>query len=132
MTRINISLEGGSELDRALRDLLKNAEHEIDEAIQATGQSLQRDIVERINAGSGTVSRPGEAPNTQSGKLAASVKYQKEGHAQASVSSDEPHAPAQEFGTGRIEPRPAWIPAAEQARDDLRNALIDAIKKATK
>lgn len=77
-------------------------------------------------------SAPGEAPASDTGALARSINYKREGAMSASVGSDLAYAAMLEFGTKNIEPRPAWIPALEDARPKYLRRLEKAISEAMK
>lgn len=59
-----------------------------------------------------TASAPGEAPAIDYGALINSIQLSF-GDMQAAVYSNMEYAPHLEFGTTKMAPRPAWIPAAE-------------------
>ncbi len=136
MSRVKI--EGLSDLNAALSRLSDEAQAGVDKAVQATGLEVRGDIVKRIQRGPATgqvygnhqASAPGEAPATDTGRLASSIDYKREGRMSASVGSDLAYAAMLEFGTTKVEPRPAWIPAVEAARDKYIDRLEAAIGKA--
>lgn len=136
MSRANI--DGLRDLDGALSRLSDEAQAAVDKAVQATGIEVRGDIVKRIQRGPATgriygnhqASAPGEAPASDTGRLASSIDYKREGRMSASVGSDLAYAAMLEFGTTKVEPRPAWIPAVEAARDKYIDRLEAAIEKA--
>ena len=77
-------------------------------------------------------SAPDEAPATDSGRLASSILYKREGQMSATVGSDVVYAAYLEFGAPRakIEPRPAWVPATEAMRPKFRQRLETALARA--
>lgn len=76
------------------------------------------------------VSAAGDAPNTDTGKLASSIGVQhKKGSGEAYVSTDDKKAPHLEFGTINMEPRPFLGPALEQKEDLLPDAISNAVKR---
>ena len=146
MTRVTMQLEGGDQLAAALRAYGAKAERHVGDAVNATGLELRGDIVKRIQQGpaSGvtyekynprrthTASAPGQAPATDTGRLASSVDFKREGPMSATVGSQVAYAAMLEFGTSRIDPRPAWVPATEAMRPKFRQRLEAALERAAK
>jgi len=146
MTRVTMQLEGGDQLAAALRAYGAKAEKHVGDAVNATGLELRGDIIKRIQKGpaSGvtyekynprrthTASAPGEAPATDTGRLASSVDFKREGPMSATVGSQVAYAAMLEFGTSRIAPRPAWVPATESMRPKFRQRLETALARAAK
>ena len=139
-------LEGGDQLAAALRAYGAAAEKHVGDAVNATGLELRGEIVKAYQRGpaSGvtyekynprrthTASAPGEAPATDTGRLASSVNYKREGPMSATVGSQVAYAAMLEFGTSRIAPRPAWVPATEAMRPKFRRRLETALERAAK
>ena len=92
---------------------------------QATGKS-----VKRSRQGGGTyphvAASPGQAPNTDTGKLVASIAVEKKAESTYFVGSGLSYAKYLEFGTSKMLARP-WLQPAIRAN---RNVLIDNIEKA--
>ena len=144
MTRVTLELQGGDQLAAALRAYGAKAEKHVGDAVNSTGLELRGDIVKRIQQGpaSGrvyekynprrthTASRAGEAPATDTGRLASSVNFKREGAMSATVGSDIVYAAMLEFSTSKIDPRPAWVPATEAMRPKFRQRLEAALAKA--
>ncbi|HEV8035859.1 HK97 gp10 family phage protein [Yoonia sp.] len=144
MSSATITLEGGDQLAAALRAYGAQAQKYVDDAVNATGLELRGDIVKRYQRGpaSGrtyekynprrthTASAPGEAPATDTGRLASSVNFKREGAMSATVGSEIVYAAMLEFGTARIAPRPAWVPAVEAIRPKYIKRLEAALRKA--
>ncbi len=76
-------------------------------------------------------SAPGEAPATDTGALATSVNYSMPNNTTVVIQSRLPYAAMLEFGTMKIEKRPAWIPASERAKPRLQ-ARIERLIAQTK
>lgn len=139
-----VQIEGLDRLPAAMRNLSKEAELRVDKAVQATGIEVRGDIVKRIQRGPATgiiyqktnptrthqASAPGEAPATDTGRLASNINYKREGKMSASVGSELAYAAMLEFGTTSIDPRPAWVPAVEAAIPKFRKRLEDAMREA--
>ena len=146
MTRVTMQLEGGDQLAAALRAYGAKAEKHVGDAVNATGLELRGDIVKAYQRGpaSGmtyekynprrthTASAPGQAPATDTGRLASSVDFKREGPMSAAVGSQVAYAAMLEFGTSRIAPRPAWVPATEAMRPKFRQRLETALARAAK
>jgi len=123
---LELKIEGMVELQAALRKASAEAQEAVGVAVIGTAMELRGDIVKRIQGGpaSGAVytrggvshqaSAPGEAPASDTGRLAGSITFDKTGPMSATVGSDLVYAAALEFGSGRIDPRPAWVPAIEK------------------
>gem|GEM_PF-657366 len=77
-------------------------------------------------------SAPGEAPATDTGNLASRIDFKREGAMSATVGSQVAYAAMLEFGTSRIDPRPAWVPATEAMRPKFRQRLERALARAAK
>jgi phage gpG-like protein len=146
MSRVTLDLQGGEQLAAALRAYGAKAEKHVGDAVNATGLELRGDIVKKYQRGpaSGrtyekynprrthTASAPGQAPATDTGRLASSVNFKREGPMSATVGSDVVYAAMLEFGTSRIDPRPAWVPATEAMRPKFRQRLETALARAAR
>lgn len=82
-----------------------------------------RDIIHRASA-------PGQAPATDTGTLVSSLYNEDRGYLTKAIGSRLPYAFYLEFGTLKIAPRPAWIPAVERAIPKMLKRVNIAIKKA--
>lgn len=139
MTRITIT--GAKELQAALANMSDEMAEEVGKGVNATGLEIRGDIVKRINRGPATgriyqkynprrthtASAPGQAPQTDTGRLASSITFRAEGPLTVSVGSALAYASYLEFGTASILPRPAWTPAAEEAAPKFRKRLERAL-----
>lgn len=146
MTRVTMKLEGLEGLQAALSQMTKEIEAEVGKAVDATGLELRGEVVKAYQRGpaSGrvyekyaprrthTASAPGEAPATDTGRLASSVNYKKDGAMSATVGSEIVYAAMLEFGTSRIAPRSAWVPAVEAMRPKFQRRIEAALARATK
>ena len=146
MTRVTLELQGGEQLAAALRAYGAAAEKHVGDAVNATGLELRGEIVKAYQRGPATgityekynprrthtASAPGEAPATDTGRLASSVNYKREGPMSATVGSNIVYAAMLEFGTSRIAPRPASVPATEAMRPKFRQRLETALARAAK
>jgi phage gpG-like protein len=75
-------------------------------------------------------SAPGEAPATDTGKLASSLYFQQASKMEATIGSRLAYAYYLEYGTTRIRPRPAWLPATELGQKKLNERVRRAIDNA--
>ena len=137
-----IKLEGEAQLMAALRKLGTDAEAEARKAVEATALEVRGDIVKRYQRGPKTgkqytrgnvthqASAPGEAPATDTGRLASATEYSMTGKLSAEVSNSVIYGPMLEFGTQSIEPRPAWRPAVQEAGPKFNKRLEAALRKA--
>ena len=159
MTRVTMRLEGGDQLQAALRNLSAEAQKHVGDAVNATGLELRGDIIRRIQSGPKTgriythhfftdgagnlrrgrprskphqASKAGEAPASDGGRLASGIDYKREGPMSATVGSQVVYAAMLEFGTSKIDPRPAWVPATEAMRPKFRQRLEAALARATR
>lgn len=141
-----VEIKGLPELQEAFRNLSKEGKRRVGLVVQATGIEIRGDIVKRIQRGPATgrvytksnparthqASAAGEAPATDTGRLASSIDYKREGQLSASVGSELAYAAMLEFGTAKIDPRPAWVPAVEKARPKYIERLEKAMREAAK
>ena len=141
-----MKLEGLEGLQAALGKMTKEIEAEVDKAVDATGLELRGEVVKAYQRGPATgityeksnpnrthtASAPGEAPATDTGRLASSVNYKKDGAMSATVGSEIVYAAMLEFGTSRIAPRPAWVPAVEAMRSKFERRIEAALARATR
>lgn len=74
----------------------------------------------------------GEAPATDTGFLVSSVYFKQTSKLSAEVGSRLAYAAALEWGTSRMDARPAWQPAVAAEMPDFERAVRDAMQKATK
>ena len=82
-----------------------------------------RDKIHRASA-------PGQAPATDTGALATSIYNEDRGQYSKAIGSRLDYAYYLEFGTFRIAPRPAWIPAVERTIPKMLKRVNVAIAKA--
>jgi hypothetical protein len=117
-------------------------EAEIAKAVTATALEVNTDIKKRIQRGpksgrtynrrgvSHQASAPGEAPATDTGTLASSITFKQVSKLTAEVETRLAYGSFLEFGTQNIAPRPAWVPAVEEARPKFAKRVADAIRRA--
>lgn len=143
---VTLKLEGTEALARALRKLDADARKEVKKAVDATGLSLRGTIVKKYQRGPATgeiyekynprrthqASAPGEAPATDTGRLANSVVTEDTGPLTIEVGTDVEYGPYLEFGTRTIAPRPNWVPSVQEETPKYIRRVEAAIKRATK
>lgn len=138
-------LTGTVELRAALRKFGVNADREIAQIVNGTAQNIRTHAIKSVQRGtkSGLVyektspkrthksSAPGEAPATDTGRLANSINAEIDGK-KAEIVADTEYAAWLEFGTQSIEPRPFMLPAMEKERPKWEarlNRIVDAAAK---
>ncbi len=141
MTRV-VTLDGGEELQRALRKLSADAQREVGKEVNAAGIAIRTDIQKAMHRSTPTgkvytkpsgikhrASAPNEPPAVDTGRLVNSITFRSTGPLSAEVFSDVEYGPMLEFGTMRIIQRPAWVPAVERIQPKFIARVIDAIRR---
>jgi len=77
-------------------------------------------------------SAAGEAPATDTGRLVSGTDFKSTGKLSAEVGNKVKYGPMLEFGTLKIEPRPAWLPAIEAAAPKYIKRLETALARIMK
>lgn len=85
--------------------------------------SRGRDKIHRASA-------PGQAPATDTGTLVSSIYNEDRGRYAKAIGSRLPYAFYLEFGTFKMDARPAWVPAVERAIPKMLKRVELAIAKA--
>lgn len=145
---VTLKLEGTEALNRALRNLSEDAQKEVKKAVDATGLSLRGEIVKKYQRGPATgeiyekfnprrthqASAPGEAPATDTGRLANSVVTSSDIQEPLTVevSTDVEYGPYLEFGTRTIAPRPNWVPSVQEETPKYIRRVEAAIRRAAR
>jgi phage gpG-like protein len=138
-------LTGTAELKRALAEFGINADKQLAAIVNGTAQNVRTHAIRSIQRGPKTgityekidpkrrhrASAPGEAPATDTGRLANSLKADIQG-VNATVFTNVDYAPFLEFGTRTIEPRPFLFPALEQERPAWNRRLNNIVDQAAK
>jgi hypothetical protein len=142
---VNVKVNGVAEVQAALRAFGKTVEDQVSKAIEATALEALTDVRKAIQGPPKTgriytkengikhqASAAGEAPATDNSALVTSTYITKVNSITWAIGSRLPYAFMLEFGTLKIEPRPAWMPAAERAapRGEKRIDRIIAQAKA--
>ena len=138
-------LTGTAELKRALAEFGINADKELAAIVRGTAQNVRTHAIKSVQRGPKTgevytkknprrthrASAPGEAPATDTGRLANSLKADIQG-IRATVFTNLEYAPFLEFGTRTIEPRPFLFPALEKERPAWNRRLNNIVYQAAK
>lgn len=142
----DVQIDGADDLIKALQRLGADGERAAAQVVQATAIEVRGDIVKRYQRGPKTgivyektnpnrthqASAPGEAPATDTGRLANATTYKMTGKLSAEVSNEAQYSEWLEFGTQHIKPRPAWVPAVEAARPKYRKRMETALARLTR
>lgn len=143
---VTLRIEGADALSRAIARLDREAQKEVKKAIDATGLSLRGSVVKKYQRGPATgqiyekysprrthqASAPGEAPATDTGRLANSVTVEDIGPLTIEVGTDVEYGPWLEFGTRTIEPRPNWVPSVQEEEPKYVKRIEAAIRRASR
>jgi HK97 gp10 family phage protein len=121
-------------------NFINKFESSINEAVEKAASDLEKELKKSILTGekSGELynvgnklhrsSAPGQAPASDSGALANSIKHKKIKNNEFDVTISSNYAIFLEFGTSRIQPRPFIRPGIEKIRKRLGSA-ITAIRR---
>lgn len=145
---VTMRLEGSERLERALRELNEEAQEEVSNAIVATGLSLRGEVIKKYQRGPATgevyekynprrthqASAPGEAPATDTGRLANSVVFDNlpQEPLAIEVRTDVQYGSWLEFGTRNIAPRPNWVPSIQEEEPKYKRRLEAALRRAAR
>lgn len=142
MNQISLKVDNLRAVQDALRLYGAKAERNISRVIDATALTINRDVKDSMDRDVKTgrlyrrrniehrASAPGQAPATDTGFLLSSIYYERNTPLSATVGSRLAYAYYLEFGTVRIAPRPAWLPATEKNREKFNRLLEEGIRKA--
>tara|TARA_R110000868_G_scaffold165678_2_gene399255 strand:+ start:92 stop:541 length:450 start_codon:yes stop_codon:yes gene_type:complete len=149
---VSVKVTGDKALARKLNKLGIKMGKAIDDGVFITAQGVRTDaiksiqnkspgkVVQRSRQGGGTyshvASNEGQAPNTDTGKLVASIALDKQSDANYLVGSNLQYAALLEFGTSKTGARPWLEPAMRKNINDLIKNINKAadltIQKASK
>lgn len=131
-------ITGIKELSAALKALGPEVTAKVRMLNLKTGLAVQMDAIKSIQRGPKTgrqytrrsvthqASAPGEAPATDTGRLAGSVKRVDDG-IEVAVGTSVEYGAFLEFGTSKIKPRPWLFPALEANRQKWERGVMDII-----
>jgi phage gpG-like protein len=140
---ITLSVENTRQVQDAIAAYGARAEQALADAINATGLELRGEIVRAYQRGPATgrvyekynprrthqASAAGEAPATDTGRLANGMVYDRDGAAVV-LSNSVSYAALLEYGTSRIDARQAWRPAVEAMRERFQARVDRAMRNA--
>jgi phage gpG-like protein len=141
---IRLTLDGTERLQAALRDMSDDLRGAVNKVVLNEGMRLRGEVVGAVESGpaSGRVyqkynprrahraSAPGQAPMTDTGRLASRIYFNQEtvgGNMVATVGSVLAYAAHLEYGTLRMAARPYFRPAIERRRPKFVRNLERAI-----
>jgi hypothetical protein len=128
---ITVQMTGLSQVRAALGAAFSRVERAVDVAVQDFASDIDAAVKTSIQRGPKTgrtyrrrgivhtASAPGQPPATDTGFLVNSIYVERDGVARMTVGSRLAYAAYLEFGTRKIAPRPAWVPAVEKARPEF-------------
>jgi HK97 gp10 family phage protein len=142
---MSVTLTGNKQLLANLRKFGAAADKYVADVVNGTAQNIRTTAIRSIQRGSksGVVyqkyapnrthqaSAPGQAPASDTGRLANSITADIEGK-RATVTAGTEYAAPLEFGTRDIEPRPFMVPAMEQERPKFNARLQKIVDAGTK
>lgn len=143
---VTLRIEGLQGLQRALDQYGEEAEAAVRDVVNLTGEELRADIIKRYQRGPKTgrtyrkynpkrvhkASAPGEAPATDTGRLVSQTMFQSVSPFAVEVFNSLKYAEWLEYGTRRIAPRPAWVPAVEKVRPKFVRRLEQVLARFTR
>lgn len=150
MSAISFKVLGGAKLAKKIDDFKKEAlkaqRQTVKESILLIHENAVRSLQENTDGTEATrydpyrkvkVSDPGDPPNTDTGRLARSIKFEIEGNGLIGrVGTNLKYGAFLEFGTQRMDARPWLQPAADAAAKEIgkiaKGAIEDVIGKAKK
>jgi phage gpG-like protein len=141
-----VKLEGSKALKSALAGMSDKIAVEVNKAVIGTALQLQGEIKDSIQHGPASgrtyrrrgvmhrASAPGQAPMSDTGRLAGSIYFDTDGPMRAVVGSFLVYAKYLEYGTTRMNfsggvggPRPFFRPAVEAMRPRFEKYISDAL-----
>lgn len=142
---ITLEVDGQLDLRRAFAKLEERARKRVEQSIKASGKNINKDVGDAIRRSKKTgkvysrsagnlsdthrASAPGEAPANDTGNLASQIYFRQDDRLTVTVGSRAKYAAALEFGTSKIDPRPAWVPAVERERPKLLARLTRVLSE---
>lgn len=132
-----MKINGGKALADALRNASKDVQQQASDAVLDFATDMHSDVVRAVQRGpaSGVVyekytprrthqaSAPGQAPMSDTGRLASSIYFQQRGKVSAVVGTKIQYAAFLEYGTRRMAKRPFFAPAFERGKAEFRRTM---------
>ena|SRR5690625_2708473 len=143
---MKMKIEGLDELNAVLAKFPAEFKREAAALVNRTAQNIRNTAVQSIvrEPSSGntyekytpgrthTASAPGQPPNTDTGRLAGSIRAVMSGTSSAHVEALADYAVHLEFGTRSMAARPFMTPAVEQERPNYERGLRELTRRAAK
>lgn len=143
---MTMKIEGLDDLNAVLAKLPADFDREATALVNRTAQNIRNTAIRSIQKTSGIgtyykkydpdrmhiASAPGQPPNTDTGRLAGSIRVVKSGEPTAYVDALADYAVWLEFGTQNMEKRPFMTPAVEAEREKFRKGVNELTEKATR
>ena len=143
---MTIKIEGLEDLNEVLAKLPAEFDREATALVNRTAQNIRNTAVRSIQKQSPggvtyekynprrshVASAPGQPPNTDTGRLAGSIRAVESGTPTAYVDALADYAAHLEFGTRNMAARPFMTPAVEAEREKFRKGVNDLTKKAAR
>ena len=137
--RLQVEIDGLSQLTRQLADLVGDAEAVMTETITRVVMDTRTNAVQGIQRGPATgavrrdgsrASAPGQFPMSDTGRLANSVEFNlpTAGRLMGEVGTNVIYGRYLEFGTSRMAARPWLLPSFEKAKLGVEARLKKAIE----
>src|SRR5690625_809377 len=143
---MKMRIEGMEDLKRILSRISSKFESEATALVNRTAQNIRNTAVRSIQKRSPggeeyekynprrthVASAPGQPPNTDTGRLAGSIRAVMSGTPTAYVDALADYAVHLEFGTRNMAARPFMTPAVEAERDKYRKGINELTAKAAR
>ena len=119
---------------RQARYLAVNAKgKDLTQTLLRAADRVRTDYIDRVNEGGGpgkahVPSLPGQAPNTDTGRLVGSAGSQVRAKNSTETFVEAEYASFLEFGTDKMAPRPALGPAFDEMLPFIRKNIAKALK----
>lgn len=144
--RVGARIEGLAALYAALDGATAELDAAIGGVLDATGLEVRSEIIRRYNSGPATgriyqkynprrthqASAPGQAPMSDTGRLANATTYKKDRPLAVAVENRLEYATALEYGTRTIRARPVWRQVALEAEPKLKRRLETTVAAFTR
>lgn len=143
MRDVKIEIKGLKEVQDAIRAYQGDISKQIGLVVNAAALEAVSDVRRAIQGPPKTgreylrgrdkihrASAPGQAPATDTGTLVSSIYNEDRGQYAKAIGSRLPYAFYLEFGTFKMDARPAWLPAVERAIPKMLKRVELAIAKA--
>lgn len=142
---MTMRIEGLEDLNRNLARVSSKFESEATALVNRTAQNIRNTAVRSIQKQSSSgvtyekynprrshvASSPGQPPNTDTGRLAGSIRAVESGTPTAYVEALADYAAHLEFGTRNMAARPFMTPAVEAEREKFRKGVNELTRRST-